>query len=133
MHKESQLICLDPSLTQQSFYEKSLISNIMDFYNHTGMWSDKVLHEYVPMETPPICDDFREAQEILLKGKAAFDSLPEVWKSRCGGNPSNFLAFISDSANHAQCVELGIFNKPAEAPSADARSADVGNTSHIGA
>lgn len=60
--------------------------------------------------------DYGDAVAKVQRVNEAFDALPAQMRDRFKNDPQGFLAFISDPANTAECVKLGLFvqEKPVE-------------------
>lgn len=52
--------------------------------------------------------DFHEAQELVLRARDQFMSLPAKVRERFGNDPAQLLAFVGDKANYSEAKELGL-------------------------
>lgn len=107
----------DPIYTQQSFAEEADINFIMARYERTGVLVDPTK---VSMREASFGDfseglDYMETQNRLLAGQAAFASLPAKVRERFRNDPAELVEFVSDEANRAEAVSLGLVAPP-EAP-----------------
>lgn len=111
---ESALMCLDQSLTQQSFKEESDINTIVERFGLTGQLPDNVLPPQYGDFTGVV--DYHSAMNAVAQAGEAFDALPAVMRARFGNDPANLIAFLEDPSNQAEAVSLGLVNAPS-APS----------------
>lgn len=112
-HAPVDLVCLDPSLTDQSQADDADINTIMRRYEKTGTLPD---YGQSPMygdfaDLP----DFMEAQEILRRGTEAFAALPSRVRAEFENDPARFVAYASDPANVDQMRSWGLA-KPLDDP-----------------
>jgi len=108
---ESGLLCLDPSLAQQSFKEEVDINTIVNRFGVTG-------HLPSPARLPSYGDfegvwDYQSAMNALRSADSAFMALPAALRKRFDNDPHQFVQFCSDDANRDEAVKLGILaNSP---------------------
>ncbi len=55
--------------------------------------------------------DYQEAQNLIIRAKEQFDSLPSNVRDRFNNDPVKMLSFIENPENIEACIELGIFEK----------------------
>lgn len=97
-------------MTQQHCKDECDINYILKRYEDTGSWSGDLRQ---PTRTFQYGDyteipDFIEAQNIIIEGREAFESLPARLRKRFNNNPADLLQFLSDPANRDECIELGL-------------------------
>lgn len=104
----------EPSMTDQSFKDECDMGKLVDRYNKTGFFYNPLTaHQNKPRQ--PIFEDFadvptfQDAQEVIARSQAQFESLPAKLRDYFDNDPALMLAFVADPKNHDKCVELGIF------------------------
>jgi len=60
--------------------------------------------------------DYFEAQQLLLRARSQFESLPANVRRRFDNDPSKLLAFVGDRSNLAEARELGLLKSEEPAP-----------------
>lgn len=104
-----QLICEDPSLTQQSFTKDSSIRTILAKYAKTGILGD-------PNKKPIYGDfsekDYSKALNLCANVKSGFELLDPKIRERFKNDPGEMLAFLSDEKNHPEAIKLGLREAP---------------------
>jgi len=112
-HAPVDLICEDPSLTDQSQAADADINTIMARYEKTGTLPDygqsPMYGDFSDMPT------FMEAQEVLRRGSEAFAALPSRVRAEFDNDPAQFVAFASDPGNVDQMRIWGLA-KPLDEP-----------------
>lgn len=104
------------SMAQQNFKAECDINNIMKKYETTGYLTDPLN----PGTRQPLFGDYTDlpdyqtAQNIIVEGREAFASLPSRLRKRFDNDPVTLLQFLSDPANHDECVELGLIDADVE-------------------
>lgn len=103
------------SLTKQSEAAATDINKIIERFDAGGMIS------HVNERTPVYLDvsevaDYRGALEQVRKTNEFFMELPAKVRERFKNDPAEFLDFMTDDANMAEAVELGLV--PGEGPAA---------------
>lgn len=114
---DSSLVCLDPSLAQQSMLEESDINTIVMRFGLTGTLPQGV-------RAPTYGDftgisDFHSAVNAISEANESFDELPANVRARFHNNPAEFVDFCSDVNNRDEAVKLGLVfpqEPPAEVP-----------------
>ena len=107
-----------PSLTHQSFKDECDVYKIIRKYDRTGLLSHvntaKALYgDYTTV------NEYRESLHIVLAASEAYDSLPAALRRRFI-DPGEFMEFVTNPANHEECVSLGLANpKQSDQPSLD--------------
>lgn len=95
-----------PTLTKQAFKNESDINSIVAqaFKNgfiptpRQGIFSDVTL-----------LDDYQAAANLLNDVDDTFYSLPAELRRRFSDSPEVYLEFVTNPANYAACIDLGIF------------------------
>lgn len=132
----SDLECLDPSLTQQSFKDDADINVLLERFKVTGQLPQGVvLPSYGDFSG---VSDYRTAKSALLKAEHAFMDLPANIRSRFKNDPQAFLEFCSDPVNLPELRALGLADSIAKpdvggmggsAPHAEPVTPERGSTS----
>lgn len=121
---ESGLMCMDPTLAQQSARDEADINVIVDRFMKTGLMPE--------VSTMPQFGDFtgisnyHESLNNVIAAQEAFDSLPAKIRSRFDNDPAQFMDFFGDEKNIDEAVELGIAKRLPEEPPRNAMSAEGG-------
>ena len=100
--------------TKQSFKEECDINNIMARYVKTGVLEFAARHQ--PQYGDFTGYDFQTAQDTVAKGKTMFAELPAQIRERFENSPAKFLDFVSNPANEAEAVRLGLATACATPP-----------------
>ena len=108
----SDIECLEPSLTQQSFKDDADINVLLERFKVTGqMPQNIVLPTYGDFHG---ISDYRSAVDAIHKASTSFMDLPAHVRSRFQNDPQLFLEFVSDSSNLPEMEKLGLLiAKPA--------------------
>ena len=102
------------SLTKQSFKDSCDVNLIMKRFVKTGQLPQN--------DSKPFYGDFCSVGDYhtamcrIIDSNAAFDRLDAKIRARFENDPAQLLAFLEDSANLAEAVELGICNPPVAKP-----------------
>ena len=111
----------DPSKTQQQFKDEADINHLIDNYTKTGSFYDmRTLMRAKPRQ-PVFADftnipDFEEGQNLIARGTEAFQSLPVKIREKFNNSVELLLAFLRDTNNEKEAIELGLIPAPAAAP-----------------
>ena len=103
-----------PSLTQQQFKEEADINNIIASYNTTGLLTNPLVQSArQPMfgDFSNLPQDYMQLQNQLLQAQADFMDLPAKIRQRFNNNPAELIAFLQNSDNIEEAVELGLMEK----------------------
>lgn len=119
-----QTIFTEPTITQQHFAAECNINQIIARFNKTGVLGDG-------KPTPPsyadvsLFGDFRESQEKIQKGKAAFAAMPVEVRRLAGGDPSRLWDVLVNPENRQILENAGVLNprKPPVPDNPDGQSA----------
>lgn len=101
------------SKVQQHFKDQLEINNIMKRAQNGGFLPpapDSGM--YLDMS----CTDFREARDMLLRAREAFDRLPSDLRLRFGNDPAKACAWLSDPLNADEAIRLHMKPKPVQQP-----------------
>lgn len=99
-----------PGLTKQSHRDECDINVIMKRYEKSGVMPDFGGREGRYLDCTGI--EFREAMDILAKGKSVFHELPAHVRARFENDPAKMLDFVHDEANREEALAMGLL-KPA--------------------
>lgn len=90
-------VCIEdygPSLTRAEFALESDINTIMRNATKSGVMPTRTdMARYGDFSAAP---DFMEAQNIVIRARAQFASLPSELRNRFENDPGKFLAWITD-------------------------------------
>ncbi len=103
------------SMTQQQFHEESKISTIIKKYDKTGILGTGN-GTRKPLYGDFTQNNYTEMQQKLALSKEKFDEYPDDIKKIFEYNPQNLVAFLSDSNNRDDAIELGLIPKPEKEP-----------------
>lgn len=99
------------SRTKQSFKDEANINTIVRRFNKTGL---------LPVRNgQPFYGDFSNSQEFqdaqnqILQVKEIFGNLSAADRATFDNDPGKLIDWLSDSANHAEAVEMGLLPKEA--------------------
>lgn len=99
--------------TKQSFKDECDINRIMSRYAATGVL------DFIEKREARFADvsetDFLTAMQTVAEATTAFNSLPSALRERFENEPARLLAFLEDSRNLEEAIELGLVNRPLEA------------------
>lgn len=59
--------------------------------------------------------DFQAAQDLILRARDQFMSLPAKVRERFGNDPAQLLAFVADKSNLVEAHKLGLLSEEASA------------------
>jgi len=106
---------IGPSKTKQSFFEESLIQNILDRVRagDTALL-DARKGSYGDFSNVP---DYRAYQDAINRANDLFGALPALVRRRFDNDPAEFLQFAQDPANGPELIKLGLASEP-QKPSA---------------
>lgn len=103
-----------PSRTKQSMLKECNINWIVEKFAKTGLlaWQNKAQPVF---EDVSEIGDYRAAIEKIDAARESFMELPAKVRARFENDAVAFLDFMSDEANRAEAIELGLVKKPDEA------------------
>ena len=106
-----QCVNTKPSLTEQAHKDKSCINKIIAKYRKTG------LINHVSAKQGSYGDflgvsSYQEALDRVAIAQDDFSTLPANIRKRFDNDPGKFLDFMSDEANQAEAMEMGLIPKP---------------------
>lgn len=115
----SGLLCLDESLTRQSFLEESDINTIVRRFGLSGQLPTDVA---IPrFEDFSEVFDFHSAMNAVAEARESFDAMPAVVRSRFHNDPGEFVDFCLAERNREEAAAMGLVDPE----KAKARSAAV--------
>lgn len=102
------------SMTLQDAKDECDINMIIARHDRTGSWSGS---GRLPTAVPQFgefdsVDDFQTAQDIILRAREHFASLPSHVRARFENDPARLLEFVSNKDNLDEAVRLGLANAP---------------------
>lgn len=100
-----------PSMTRQEFADDCDINRIMARFQVTGAINH--FAKYSPIYGEFDALDYQTAQNLIIRARQMFDDLPATIRREVA-TPAGFLEFISNPANEARMIELGLKKKPPE-------------------
>ena len=119
---ETGLLCLEPTLAQQSFKEESDINYILERFNVTGELPVRSAEpRYGDFLDSPV--DYKSALDVVMNAQSSFNALPARVRARFDNDPMKFVDFVSDDKNRDEAYELGLLDAAAAAVSASADGA----------
>lgn len=100
--------------TKQSFAKECDINNIMAKFQKTGA----VTHTNRHAPSYGFADSvtFDQAMNVIAQANTMFADLPSSLRDKFNGNPGEYLDFVSDPANKAEMVTLGLALAETEVP-----------------
>lgn len=103
--------CKGVGRTKQSFKAQCDVNNIIKKYDKTGLLAhvNTMKAQYGDFSK---VGDFREALDKMAKAEEAFMEMPPKLRKRFRNDPMEMVAFLSDKANKAEAIELGLVEKP---------------------
>lgn len=106
-HRPSRILCLEPTLTKQSFKDECDINNILKKYKKTGLIEhvNKYKGEYGDYIDAPT---YQDAQNRIIEAQDMFMSLPAEIRDKFMNDAAYFLEFVHDPKNETAMVELGL-------------------------
>lgn len=118
--------CKGPSRTKQSFKDECNINNIMIRYEKTGIMehikkTGGSYEDYTDLPT-----DYHTACNQVIAAQDMFQSIPARIRASFDNDPGEFLAFVSNSENMDQMVEMGLAQRrPPEANATETSETSV--------
>ena len=113
-----------PSRTKQSFRDECDINKIVSRIRENGFTPTtySALRGAWYGDVSKMPDSFAGAQEVILRVKATFNSLPSEIRERFNNDPARFVAFVEMPSNRAEAVKMGLL-APEPAPAEKVESA----------
>ena len=101
-----QVVFTQPSRTKQAHRDECDVNKIIAKYRKTGVVAhlnnNPQNYDYAPGV------DFQEALELVQQGEDQFNSLPASIRTQFDNNPSDFVDFVSNPANHEEMIKMGL-------------------------
>ena len=101
------------SLTKQAMKKDCDINEILRKYNKTGVITHLANSEGQYGDFSEVTG-YQDAMQAVLDAKDMFMELPSYLRKRFGNNPESLLAFLNDSDNLDEAIELGLVERPQE-------------------
>lgn len=110
--KETSLVPVGESMTQESFKDDSDINVIVERFGLTG----KVPGDYQAPVSGDFRDtvDFKTAMDSVTAAQAKFMELPGALRYRFANDPQRLMDFLEDGANRDEAIRLGLVQPPPE-------------------
>lgn len=107
-----QFICKGESKTRQSQKEESEISNIINKYKQTGVFT------HVASMLPQFGDaseveDYKSAVDAVHRANEAFLELSSELRTKFKNDPGQLIAYLADPKNDKEAISLGLRKAPA--------------------
>lgn len=104
--KDTGLMCLEPSKTQQHQKEESDINTIVRRFGLTGELPKNVrMPQYGDFTG---VTDYHTALNAVVEANEAFMKMPAEIRSRFNNNPEEFVNFCLDDKNRSEAERLGL-------------------------
>lgn len=116
------------SRTKQSFKKQCDINVIMKKYEKTGLITHTKQHGHYGDFTN--VTDYHAALNAVHEANEGFMTLPASLRKRFGNDPAKLIEFLNDSKNLDEAIELGLVEKPVNAPQ-EAQQESGGNPSEV--
>jgi phage internal scaffolding protein len=100
---------IEPSRTKQSFRDECDINLVMKRANGVDLSKATTPPQFGDFASAP---DFMEAQNVIVRAREHFESLPSAVRERFGNDPAKLLAFIGDKNNKDEVIRLGLATAP---------------------
>lgn len=107
-----QLICTDPSLTEQSHKDECDVNFILRKYQQTGVIEHQ--NQYEGFYGDITGHDFQSAMELIANAQSMFNDLPSSVRSHFYNDPARFLDFCQEPGNIEQLRKWGLAEIPYE-------------------
>lgn len=104
-----------PDMAKQSFKDESDINVILRRYADAGISPHRNNFDAFFADVSAV-PDYHNAFHVVEQASEIFYSLPADLRARFDNDPSKYLNFAMDSANHDEMIKLGMIEKPAEKP-----------------
>lgn len=105
--KRVRTIPVGDSRTQQQFAKQCDINSIMARYGKTGQLPADIIRQGVYGDVSQI-PDLLDATRLVAQAQADFNALPAEIRNKVGNDPTKLVAYLSDPANDAEAVKLGL-------------------------
>lgn len=104
----SGIVFDDPTLAQQQFKDEVNINTIIARAMQTGDMSAFTPNDRAQFIDASVYDDYQSALDTLQTVEEDFYSLPADLRKEFDNDADKYVEFMSDDANHAKAVELGL-------------------------
>lgn len=102
----------DEDRTQQAFKDEADINFLMKRFEKTGILPQG--RQNAPVYVDATQFDFTDAQNRVAEVRGVFSQLDARTRARFENDPARMLDFLSDPANNAEAIKMGLMAKPAE-------------------
>lgn len=99
----------EPSVTQQSFASDADINTIVKRFGVTGELPNVVPAQYGDFSN---VTDYQSAMNAVREAGGAFMALDADLRAHFQNDPALFVDFVSNDANRAKAIELGLVMPP---------------------
>lgn len=100
------------SKTQQNQKDEADINNIIKKFGLTGQIPNDIrIPQYGDFTG---ITDYQSAMNAVIMAKYTFNRLPIEIKKRFGGDPEEFVNFVTDPKNEKECQDMGLIRKVAK-------------------
>lgn len=107
--KKKVLKVCEDGRTKQSFKQECDVNFVIQRYKNTGVLPRLTALKAMYGDVTEV--DFQRAQDVVLRAEDAFAQLPSKLRQRFKNDPAEFLAFVGDSRNVDELVDLGICSR----------------------
>lgn len=99
--------CSQGGRTKQSDQAGCDINVLMDQYRTTGQinWQNNATPQYGDYTN---VGDYQAAQNLVAEANSLFAELPAPLRKRMDNDPTKLAAYLADTRNHEEAVELGL-------------------------
>lgn len=106
------------SKTRQEFLQESDVNRLVQRFRDTGSFYDPLTSVKTSQNKPLFGDftnipDYQKCLDVVIDAEQRFSALPSRLRERFANDPAQLLAFLSDSKNRDEAIELGLVPKPA--------------------
>lgn len=107
------------SKTRQEFLQESDVNRLVERFRDTGSFYDPLTTAKTSQQRPLFGDftnipDYQQCLDVVIDAEQRFASLSSRVRERFANDPAQLLAFLSDSENRDEAIELGLLPKPVE-------------------
>lgn len=103
----------EPTMAQQQFAEECDINNVMKKYSNNMNLVPFSGGQYRDVSNIP---DYHEMLNTVRYADEAFSTLPAELRLRFANDPGQMIQFLQDPKNRQEAIELGLLEKPQNAP-----------------
>ena len=105
--------------TRQEFLQESDVNRLVERFRDTGSFYDPLTCANTSQNKPLFGDfthipDYQQCLDVVIDAEQRFSALPSRVRERFANDPAQLLAFLHDSKNRDEAIELGLLPKPVE-------------------